>query len=285
MRLVKKLHQKFNQWLDTPMSPLERYLHFVVMEDESGETRLGLLYASFLAFSFIMGSMMQGLGLLLIILLHEWGHAAAMRLYGLSGVKTLTLPFIGGMATADDPDRLTPLQSWCVAAAGPLTGVVLMGFTVLIVWTEADVIIDYWLHELFRPREVYLWFDTSFPIQAIIEHLVALTVAACLINALNLLPINPLDGGKMVSTIFHGQSLAVRIAVIGIGAVIGISVLVFYELWITGSLMLVMSGLSISATIGDPEEGSRMMHPLMAILAGAAHLLMFTVLTMPLWYL
>jgi Zn-dependent protease len=150
--------------------------------------QLGWLLAAIASFWWLLGWRDAAI-LVLVIVMHELGHAAAMLATG-RGVRLITLvPFFGGMAF---PKRRyeTQWQRALVALMGP--GLSLVP-TLALVW---------------------LAYSTDSVLAA---HAAFLSAA---VNVLNLLPLVPLDGGIVIDSLLrslHGR-LSQVIAWLGIGA-------------------------------------------------------------------
>ena len=110
--------------------------------------------------------------LLAVVALHEGGHYLAMRLTGYRNVSVFFLPGLGGLATGEKADA-TPMEKLLVYLAGPVPGMALAGagfWASSTGWWQAPG----WLNEFL--------------------------IASLAINYLNLLPISPLDGGRVLET-------------------------------------------------------------------------------------
>lgn len=114
--------------------------------------------------------------LLAVLLLHELGHWAAMRWAGYKDLKVFFLPFIGAAVTGRH-EQPTTFQELVVLFAGPVPGLVL-GLALLLGW-PADLSAMPWLLEC--------------------------AVLAVALNAFNLLPVHPLDGGKIFEILLLGR--------------------------------------------------------------------------------
>jgi stage IV sporulation protein FB len=114
------------------------------------------------------------------VLIHELGHAFAMRRYGDRYVGVMLYAF-GGFARGSR--RLTRRQDFVVSLAGPLVQIV----AGILVW---------WLFDLLRPEPLLVrYFLSSF-------------ISVSLFWAiLNLLPIIPLDGGHISRALFGPRRL------------------------------------------------------------------------------
>jgi Zn-dependent protease len=106
--------------------------------------------------------------LLVIIFIHELGHLAAMRMFNYKNVKMLFIPLVGGMASGV-PQEHDAFKNAIIALAGPL-----FGFAGALVSTAFYLITQ---------QKVFLEFAT----------------VSLVLNAFNLLPFLPLDGGHYVN--------------------------------------------------------------------------------------
>jgi len=138
------------------------------------------------------------------VLLHEFGHSLACRSVG-GQADTIVLWPLGGVAYVNPPQRPGAML-WSIAA-GPLVNVALLvPLTALIVWGRTQA-----------------WWGPENNIRMIIISLLAINV---ILLGFNLLPIYPLDGGKIVWSLLwfvlgRGKSLMIS-TVLGMVGVIGL---------------------------------------------------------------
>ena len=109
------------------------------------------------------------------VLLHESGHFVAMYLRGYSNLNMFFIPFVAGAVTGTKRDA-TPADQLIMLLAGPAPGL-LIGC--LIYWLDTQLALPV-------ARPFALWLVT--------------------LNLLNLLPIWPLDGGRIGWILFARQS-------------------------------------------------------------------------------
>ena len=121
--------------------------------------------------------------LLSVLLLHEFGHALAMRAVGYSGLSVLVLPFLGAVAIGRKDDA-GPWQKLAVLMAGPLPGLILAILCLRLSLSGPD-------H--YRVLTTIGWLALS-------------------INLFNLLPFTPLDGGQIVETFLFSRRPRFRFA-------------------------------------------------------------------------
>jgi Zn-dependent protease len=127
-------------------------------------------FVSFAAYSFWFGSWKFGLGLVLLILVHELGHVAEARRQGLPVSLPTFIPFIGAFVTIRHAG-LAPWRSALISLAGPFVG----GLGAAVAWAVGSAQNAAWL--------------------------VVLANIGFLLNAFNALPIGFLDGGTVFRSI------------------------------------------------------------------------------------
>ncbi|MFC0212589.1 M50 family metallopeptidase [Paenibacillus chartarius] len=131
--------------------------------------RLHPLFVVMLVLSVLTGYFLETITLFVIVFIHELGHASAARGFGWRIRQISLLPF-GGVAEVEEHGNVPAKEELIVALAGPLQHVWMIGFAWLM--RSAGVLEEAW------------W--TYF-----IE-------ANLMIALFNLLPILPLDGGKVL---------------------------------------------------------------------------------------
>lgn len=118
--------------------------------------------------SMLTGHFLELLSLFVIVFIHELGHVMAARWFGVTVLSVQMLPF-GGVAVMEDTGHITAWKEIVIALAGPFQNLLLIGMA--------------WLFQL-----AGMW-DGPFLYYFIQSNL--------LIALFNLLPILPLDGGKI----------------------------------------------------------------------------------------
>ena len=150
------------------------------------------------------------------ILVHELGHALAYRLFG--SWSAITLHGFGGYAEAPHPPRSAGARM-LVAAAGPAAGFALCGLA-------------------FAGLAVVGWKGEKVAVHAyLLNALFFLFVMNLFWNTLNLLPIMPLDGGRVcreLLAVFRVRSADV--IAYGIGFVIALLLAVYGGLSLANAL-------------------------------------------------
>jgi len=148
---------------------------------------------------------------LAVIALHEAGHFLAMKLSGYGNLSVFFVPGLGGLAAGEKADA-GPWEKLFVYLAGPLPGIALAVAGLLGMLTGS-----------FQPHP---WF-TEF-------------LWVCLvINYLNLLPITPLDGGRVVETFLFARFPTARFLFV----LLGFGALLAFGLWTSDKVLLVIAVL------------------------------------------
>lgn len=119
--------------------------------------------------SVVTGRFLELLTLFIIVFIHELGHAFAAAAMGCKVRSIQMLPF-GGVAVIEDDGSMTALKEIAIALAGPLQNVIMIGAAFLC--------------------KVLGWGDEAFLDYVIQGNMI--------IALFNLLPVLPLDGGKVL---------------------------------------------------------------------------------------
>jgi len=113
--------------------------------------------------------------LLLVLFIHELGHFFAMRYFGYSDTSIFFLPF--GAVTLGKKEQRSAWEEYVVSLAGPLPGILIA--IAIIGWQ--------------------FWYLGTLNGSMTIHFFALMSIV---INYINLLPIYPLDGGRIVQTLF-----------------------------------------------------------------------------------
>ena len=127
-------------------------------------------FISAAAYSFWFHSWTFGVGLAVLILVHEIGHVLEARRQGLQVSWPMFIPFIGAYVTIQRAG-LTPLRSGLISLAGPFVG----SIGAAVCWAAGSI-------------------ENS-------HQLVVLANIGFLLNAFNLVPVGFLDGGHVAGSI------------------------------------------------------------------------------------
>jgi len=113
--------------------------------------------------------------LVIVIIIHESGHFLAMKKFGYRDLKMFFIPFFGAFVSGQS-GFASPLQRAIMILAGPLPGILigLILFTVSI-FTGIELLI--------QPALLFMF-----------------------LNAINLLPVSPLDGGQFLQVLYPSSN-------------------------------------------------------------------------------
>lgn len=148
--------------------------------------KVALLAASVAVYS-VMFTVEFALALIGVLVFHEYGHLRAMKKCGLPTKGMYLIPFVGGLALGDMPK--SRWQDVYISMMGPVYGLIMtVAFYIVYVITESHF-----------------------------AGLVASTSA--LLNIFNLIPVHPLDGGRVVkSLVFSGRNYLALVGLLAISA-------------------------------------------------------------------
>jgi len=142
--------------------------------------------------------------ILLVIIIHEMGHLLAMKVFKYSNVKIFILPLIGAFTSGKKQD-VSQFQLSLIILAGPIPGIII---ACALFYANID------LHN---------------------ETLKMLCNSFLIINLFNLLPIYPLDGGRLIETLFFKQNHIIRLVFGVISIIVLIAIFIF-----TSPIMLIV---------------------------------------------
>lgn len=139
---------------------------------------------------FLFGQNLQWILILVaVMLLHEAGHFVAMKLFGYRDVRMFFVPFLGAFVSGS-PHTISQRQRTVTLLAGPIPGIF------------AGVIF------------LMLYYNTG-------NHFYyQLSLMLVLLNAFNLLPVIPLDGGQLLENLFFYTGRIIQSAFIVLSALL-----------------------------------------------------------------
>lgn len=169
-----------------------------------------------------------------ILLLHEGGHLLGMWAFGFSDLRMFFLPFFGAAVSGSKPGASAVVRS-IVSLLGPVPGIVIA----LIAASFVDIG-DF-------PK-------TPFPIEA------QAVLMLVLLNGFNLVPILPLDGGRLFQTLLFSRTpiLDVLFRVVAVGALGWVAFRGMPIFGVPAFFMLV--GLRQQAKLAFEARGLRRVH-------------------------
>lgn len=179
---------------------------------KAGKVGIGLAGVSAAAYTYIFTWEFAAL-IMISLFIHESGHIWAMKKCGMKTKGIYFIPFVGGAAVADEdfPSRKTEVF---VAIMGPIWGFCLVLIAGL----------------------VYLL--TGNPIFAAAASWMAM------VNLFNLLPINPLDGGRIMKSIAYSinSRIGLLFLIVGIIASAYIVIIIGFMLFL---ILLIIGGIEL----------------------------------------
>jgi Zn-dependent protease len=126
-------------------------------------------------------------GFVLLILIHELGHVLALRFYGVKASMPIFIPFVGAFVALKEMPKNVKVEA-IVGIAGPAIG-------------TAGALLCYGIYQV-----------TALPFY------LSLAYVGFLINLFNLMPVIPLDGGRIVA------ALSPKIWIIGLAVAVAFSI-------------------------------------------------------------
>lgn len=151
--------------------------------------------------------------ILVVIIIHEMGHFLFMKLFNYSNVKIFIVPLLGAFTTGKK-QQVSQWQLSVIILAGPLPGIII---GCILLWLNKD------LHN-----------DT----------LKMLSNSFLVINLLNCLPFYPLDGGRLIETLFFKENYIIRL-VFSIISMIALLALFLYFFSFVLLIVPVLIGLEL----------------------------------------
>lgn len=148
--------------------------------------------------------------LIVQLLIHEYGHIFAMKKVGIKTKGIYLIPFVGGAAVASE-DFKTRRDEVYVALMGPI-----FGFGCALVM-------------------MIIYYFTQIPMYAAGASWMAM------VNLFNLLPINPLDGGRVMKSIAFSLNSWFGFIFMGLGIVGSIFLALIAHIWIFIFVIIISS--------------------------------------------
>jgi Zn-dependent protease len=165
--------------------------------------KLNLLVLSFAAFAvvwLVQGSgTLNDLGILIVVLIvHELGHAIGMRAFGYRDVTVFFIPLFGAAASGR-PRGVARSKQAIVLLLGPLPGIIA---GCVLAWIDGPA----WLH---TTAVMLIW-----------------------VNALNLIPVEPLDGGQLFQVLVFSRHRILELVFRGVTAAVVVAASLYWHFWV-----------------------------------------------------
>jgi len=167
-----------------------------------------------LLFYFVFGQNLAYIAAILVVLIiHESGHFLFMKLFNYSNVKIFIVPLIGAF-TSGKKQQVSQAQLSLIILAGPVPGIIIGS-------------VLFWINKDLQNETVKMLANTFL-----------------IINLLNCLPFYPLDGGRLIETLFFRENHIIRL-VFGIISIICLAVMFLYMNSLVMIIVPVLIGLEI----------------------------------------
>ena len=155
-----------------------------------------------MAFSLIgAGDFQFILFLVIVLLIHELGHYGMMKLFKYKDVQILFVPFMGAFVKGNRENE-KQTQSLLVILAGPVPGIIIG--LILLYFGKGNS--QEWINDL---AFLFLF-----------------------LNSLNLIPLDPLDGGQLLKMLVNGKQERFQLVFSFISSILLILIGWYFELWL-----------------------------------------------------
>lgn len=170
---------------------------------------MALFFVVFIVF--VPQNYILGTEVIVILLLHELGHLIMMKRFGYKSLNMLFIPLLGAMVSGSKVN-VSQKQKVLISLMGPLPGI-LLGCVLFLIGANMTV---------------------ADPI------LIEFSILLICINVVNLIPLDPLDGGNTIEALFFPSNEKIRLYFTLFSSLIMIALgvlLDFFPLLIFGFLM------------------------------------------------
>ena len=171
----------------------------ILEQDKKNWVRKSIISLAIYAFFFYLifdKDLIYIAAVLVVLMIHEMGHFFAMKAFNYTNVKLFVLPMLGAYVTGKK-SIISQRQMSIVILAGPLPGIII-GFCLL-------------MSTIFYPNERLQMLGNIFFV----------------LNLFNLLPFIPLDGGRLLETLFinHNHTIRVIFTILSIIVLAGLAII------------------------------------------------------------
>ena len=201
------------------------------------------LLATAAAFSLLLG---WEIGVIFVglLVLHELGHLVSFRMIGQPWGKIIFIPFLGGVAVSRVPHLRLADDAFCA----------IMGAGLSVLALVPAIMVSFW--QVSSPAAVQL----AYVIAAIAGGL----------NLLNLLPVFPLDGGRVLRAVMQSfLPKQVRNAMFAVAGIVAIGGVVLHNPVLVA---IAVVAFFQSTRLGPAKEGVALMKPYRASVMCAAYM-------------
>lgn len=191
-----------------------------------------------------------GLVLFLSVLLHEFGHVIAARMTGGDAEDILITPF-GGLAFCMPAPNLS--SRFRTTAGGPLVNLALCALTLPAVVTSSS---EQTIRDCFNPFIFPTLELSTASASTLIQPLLLIVFTAnWLLLLINLLPVHPLDGGRMLHVLLQSrmEGIVARTYYLRVGLICG-WLMVLAGLWIENTWLMAIAAVVISLNLNETYQ-------------------------------
>ncbi|MEI7595904.1 MAG: site-2 protease family protein [Bacteroidota bacterium] len=184
--------QLADQYDNFPPKPVE------ARQEKSIHTSIISFLLFFGAFYFLFKWDIQSIiALSVVLFIHELGHYLAMRIYNYKDLGMFFIPLLGAFVTGEE-DKVSQKQRTIILLAGPLPGIII-GIALFFIGLNLNNPL------LLKASNIFIF-----------------------LNLFNLLPMMPLDGGKVIKTMFFDSNEIIN-TVFVVLSIILLSLLAFFQ--------------------------------------------------------
>ena len=183
-------------------------------------TLFGISLLLFSVLGFIFWDLSIAVLLLAAIVIHELGHYITMRVFGLRKFQLMALPMISGVTIGYDDKPNAAHHAW-ISLMGPLPGII-------IGWMLAA------------------WWQFYGDSSALSSWIFDAAVVLLLLNYLNLLPVLPLDGGRVMLAVLPPRWIPIHAILVLLVCSAGALLAYWLEIYV----LVILAGLLLS-TLGS----------------------------------
>lgn len=215
------------------MIPILSEIEKIQNPDKSILKNLGILTISIIIFfslGFINKPVLDIILIILVIFFHETGHLLGMLLFKYKNIQMFFIPFFGAAVQGQKTNK-SGFKDGIVTLLGPVPGILI-----------ALVLI--------------IFFDKN---NATIKQ-VALTLL--FINGFNLLPIYPLDGGRLLDTIIFHRNKVIQL----IFQILAVLLIIFFA-YNSKDYIFILFGILIAFTIQHSYRSTKIAQELKSVIA------------------
>jgi len=153
-----------------------------------------------------------------VVFIHETGHFLMMKLFGYKNLQMTFIPFLGAYVNGKK-DKEKQTHNWLIILAGPVPGIIIGSF---------------------------LYY---FGIKLNTEWLVNWAYLFVFLNMLNLIPLDPLDGGQLLKSFVGEKFEMIQIVFSLISSIVLIIIGWYFEIWV-----LLISGFFMAFKIRSMQR-------------------------------